>query len=62
MVGEKKVGKFLTATRVPYELRDKILIVSDREKIIWIYPVRMSEQAKLNGQTRRILKMNIDFC
>lgn len=62
MVGEKKVGKFLTATRVPYELRDKILIVSDREKIIWIYPVRMSEQAKLNGQTSRILKMNIDFC
>ncbi len=55
--GEKKVGKFLTAARVPG--RRKVLIISDSEKIIWVWPIRMSEQAKITGGTRKILQLRI---
>ncbi len=59
MAGEKKVGKFLTTAKVPRDLRERILIVADREKVIWVYPVRISEQAKITGGTHRILQLTI---
>ncbi len=59
MASEKKVGKFLTAQKVLREVREKILVVEDREKIIWAWPVRMSEQVKISGQTKRILQLTI---
>ena len=57
--GEKKVGKFLTAAKVPQELRRKLLIIADSEKIVWVWPIRMSEQAKIAGRTRKILQLQI---
>ncbi|MHC4621709.1 MAG: tRNA lysidine(34) synthetase TilS, partial [Planctomycetota bacterium] len=56
---EKKVGKFLTGAKLSQELREKILIVADREKIIWVWPIRMSEQAKVDSGTRNILQLRI---
>ncbi|MHC4395048.1 MAG: tRNA lysidine(34) synthetase TilS [Planctomycetota bacterium] len=56
---EKKVGKFLTASKVPQRIRKKLLIVADREKIIWVWPIRMSEPAKVDNTTRRILRLQI---
>ena len=56
---EKKVGKFLTDAQVPQKIRKKILIVADREKIIWVWPIRISEQAKITPQTRKILRLRI---
>jgi len=57
--GQKKVGKFLTATRIPQQVRAKVLIVADREKILWVWPVRMSEQAKITNATKKILQLQI---
>jgi DNA/RNA-binding domain of Phe-tRNA-synthetase-like protein len=59
LAGEKKVGKFLTAAQVPQELRWKLLIVADSEKIIWVWPIRISEQAKITSQTRKIVRLQI---
>jgi len=59
MGGEKKVGKFLTAAKVPYNMRRKVLIVADSEKIIWVWPVRISEQTKVTKQTQKILELQI---
>ncbi|MCP4609901.1 MAG: tRNA lysidine(34) synthetase TilS [Planctomycetes bacterium] len=56
---EKKVGKFLTAARIPQHLRRKLLIVADSEKIIWLWPIRTSEQTKVTGDTRKILQLRI---
>jgi tRNA(Ile)-lysidine synthase len=56
---EKKVGKFLTAARIPQQLRQKLLIVADSEKIIWLWPVRTSEQAKVTDATEKILQLRI---
>jgi tRNA(Ile)-lysidine synthase len=59
LAGEKKVGKFLTAAKVPQELRRKLLIVADSEKIIWVWPIRISEQAKITDGTRKIIRLQI---
>ena len=56
---EKKIGKFLTAQHIPKEIRRKTLILVDTEKIIWLYPIRISEQTKVTPQTRKILQMQI---
>ncbi|MBW8040044.1 MAG: tRNA lysidine(34) synthetase TilS [Planctomycetes bacterium] len=56
---EKKVGKFLTAAKVPHNLRRKLLIIQDSEKIILLWPIRMSQQAKITGRTKKILQLQI---
>ncbi len=56
---EKKLSKFLTDQRIPYNARKNVLIVTDSEKIIWLWPVRMSEQAKLTDGTGKILQLKI---
>jgi len=56
---EKKLGKFLTAQRVPHGIRREVLVVADGEKIIWVWPVRISQQARITGETRKILQLKI---
>jgi tRNA(Ile)-lysidine synthase len=56
---ERKLGKFLTAQHVPPEVRKKVLVVIDSEKIIWVWPIRISEQAKISTGTPRILQLRI---
>jgi len=59
MHAEKRLGKFMTAARVPCDVRDSIVIVADREKIVWLCPVRIGELVKLTSQTQRILRLTI---
>jgi len=59
LTSEKKIGKFLTDEKVPWEVRQKALIVADAEKIIWVWPVRISEQAKVTSETRKILQLQM---
>jgi tRNA(Ile)-lysidine synthase len=56
---EKKLSKFLTTQRLPYEIRRDVLVVADSERIIWVWPVRISEQSKITSQTQRILQLRI---
>jgi tRNA(Ile)-lysidine synthase len=55
----KKVGKFLTTAKVSQGIRNKILVVSDSEKIIWVWPIRISERAKVTHQTQKTLQLQI---
>ncbi|MCF7956634.1 MAG: tRNA lysidine(34) synthetase TilS, partial [Phycisphaerae bacterium] len=55
MTGEKKVGKFLTAERVSYQLRRDIVVFEDAKRIIWVGPVRASEETRVDGASRMIL-------
>jgi tRNA(Ile)-lysidine synthase len=59
LAGEKKVGKFLTAAKVSQSLRRRLLVVADAEKIIWLYPIRISEQAKVTNDTRKVIQIKI---
>ncbi|MBN1392279.1 MAG: tRNA lysidine(34) synthetase TilS [Sedimentisphaerales bacterium] len=59
LAGEKRIGKFLTAAKTPREERNKALIVADTEKVIWVWPVRISEQVKVTDTTRKVLQLRI---
>ncbi len=56
---QKKIGKFMTAAKVPHRLRRKVLIVTDTEKIIWLWPVRISEKTMVTNNTKKILQLQI---
>jgi len=56
---EKKIGKFLTAAKVPHHLRRKLLVIEDSEKIIWLWPIRISERTRVTNKTRKILQLQI---
>jgi len=56
---EKKVGRFLTDAKVSGRVREKLLIVTDEEKIIWVCPVRISEDVKVSADTKKILQLKI---
>jgi tRNA(Ile)-lysidine synthase len=55
----KKVGKFLNSAGVEQSLRDRLLIVSDAEKIIWVAPVRPSDTTKVDTRTRKIVLLSL---
>jgi tRNA(Ile)-lysidine synthase len=57
LASEKKLGKFLTAQRIPHRLREEVRVVADAEKIIWVCPVRISERVKVTSQTRTVLQL-----
>ena len=59
MPDEKKVGKFLTTAKHPRDERERVLVFADREKIIWLCPVRISERAKVTEETERILSLKV---
>ena len=58
-LSEKKLGKFLTTAKVTQEIRSKLLIIADSEKIIWVWPIRISEHVKITDRTRKILQLQI---
>jgi len=60
LAGEKKLGKFLTAAKVSREMRANILVFADREKIVWVCPVRIAETAKVTEQTQRVLMLKLE--
>lgn len=57
--GEKKVGKFLTAAKVPGVLRREVVIFADAGKIIWVAPFRASEETKISQATKKILEIRL---
>jgi tRNA(Ile)-lysidine synthase len=59
LAGEKKLGKFVTTAKIPQQLRQKMLVIADGEKIIWLRPVRISEKAKVTSETQKMLKLQI---
>jgi len=56
---EKKVGKFLTATKVPDNLRLRTFVIEDVETILWVCPLRISDRAKVTERTSIVLDLSI---
>jgi tRNA(Ile)-lysidine synthase len=59
LLGEKRIGKFLTAARIEHKLRKKVVIIADKNKIIWVGPIRASELTKIKASTKRILQIRL---
>ena len=57
--GKKKVGKFLTAAKVPEMTRKNVLIFADAKHIVWVCPIRVGEPMKVTEHTGRILMLSV---
>jgi tRNA(Ile)-lysidine synthase len=57
---EKKVGQFLTDAKVPQNLRKTVLVIADTEKIIWLCPIRISNNTRITDKTKTVLQLRID--
>ncbi|MCD6175737.1 MAG: tRNA lysidine(34) synthetase TilS [Planctomycetes bacterium] len=57
--GEKKVGRFLIDAQLEAEAKQQTVVIKDTEKILWVAPIRMCEQAKIALQTQYILEIQL---
>lgn len=56
----QKVGKFLSRTELSKIDRNRTAILCDKEgAILWVCPVRMSEQGKTTNKTRLVLEISV---
>jgi tRNA(Ile)-lysidine synthase len=56
----KKIGKFLTSEKIDITLRDKAFLICDAYKVLWLIPIRRSNEAVINSDTKHSLKITIN--
>ena len=55
----KKVHPFLADAKLDPEQRQRAVVVADSTRIVWVAPVRLSEEVKVTKDTRCILQLEI---
>ncbi len=55
-----RLKSFLINARVPVERRDRLALVCDRGRIVWVAGVRLSDEVKLRASTRRVLVLRAE--
>jgi len=62
MSAEKRVGKFITAGRLDSCLRERLLVVEDQQRIVWLAPVRLAQPVAVTAETKRVVQVRIGPC
>jgi len=60
MKGTKKLKSYFIDRKVPREIRKKIPLLIDRQCILWIAGMTISEKVKVTESTRMVLKIEIN--
>jgi len=60
MERDVRLKSFLINARVPVVERDRLALVCDQEKIVWVAGVRLSDRVKLRDSTQRVLVMRAE--
>lgn len=55
--GEKKLKNFYIDERVPFYDRDRVPLLCDRQKIIWVVGLRLSDAVRVTSETKKVLIM-----
>ena len=55
--GEKKLKDFYIDERVPFYDRDRVPLLCDQQKIIWIVGLRLSDAVRVTSATKKVLIM-----
>ena len=59
MKGTKKIKSFFIDEKIPINKRKIFPLLLDKESVIWIVGMRLSERVKITEKTRQILKVEI---
>lgn len=57
--GTKKIKDFLINEKVPKEQRDRLLMVTKEDLVLWVVGLRMGEFGKLHKETKKVLEITI---
>jgi tRNA(Ile)-lysidine synthase len=60
MRGTKSVADFLVDLKVPRCDRDEVMLLTSRNKIVWLVGYRISEDFKVTTKTEKVLKIKIE--
>ncbi len=60
MKGTKKIKDLLIDEKIPYYDRNRIPLLCDAEKIIWVVGLRLSEDVSITDRTRKVLVMQAE--
>ena len=55
-----RLKDFLINESVPFFDRDDLPLLCDRERIIWVVGLRLSDEVKLTERTKRVLVMRME--
>ncbi|MDP3580471.1 MAG: tRNA lysidine(34) synthetase TilS [Ignavibacteria bacterium] len=55
--GTKKVSDFLTDAKIPASEKKNRLVLLNRNKIIWVVGLRISDEVKITNKTKRVYKL-----
>lgn len=54
---EKKISDFLTDLKIPSNQKREIPVLINRNKIIWVVGLRISDDVKITDKTKRVIKL-----
>ena len=61
MKGRKKISDFLVDSKIPVYQKNNVLVLSNKDGIIWVCGLRVDDRFKLKEDTRRILKVEFGY-
>ncbi len=59
MAGTQKVQDLFINEKVPRAKREDILLLADRESVLWIPGIRLSERVRVKKDTKKVLKIEM---
>ncbi len=57
--GSTKLKKFFIDNKVPKVTRDRVPIIADSDRIVWVVGYRIGEEVKITDDTKRVLKLKV---
>jgi tRNA(Ile)-lysidine synthase len=58
MFGSKKVNKFLKDKKISLYKRNQSLVVCNKEEIVWVAGYQLSDNYKINQNSKKVAKLN----
>ncbi len=59
MRGAKTLADFFIDAKVPHHLREEVLILTSKGRIVWVVGYRISEEFKVTEKTRKVLRVEV---
>ena len=59
MKGTKTLSDFFIDAKVPHRLREEVLILTSKGRIVWVVGYRISDEFKVTEKTRKVLKVEV---
>jgi tRNA(Ile)-lysidine synthase len=57
--GRTKLKKFFIDAKVPKTMRDRVPLVSDKSRILWVVGYRLADDVRITDDTKKVLKLKV---